>query len=234
MARVNPFRFSTKYQDDETDLLYYGYRYYNASTGRWVSRDRIQEKGGGNLYGFTGNDPVRNADRRGNDFTWTVPDYNPNGVAIRQRDWVQTGGTSWKHFEPKVNIWKRDGCCYGLNFSGNYAQVHSWWVKGDIASMMHEMNHIVSHFRPAFDGYKAEATAYFAPCKRKGEAECLKAAIEGPLAEAWKEYAFMVALAWDCQVYGYEACQEAQSSAQDYQTKNETAHRELSRCSSLD
>ena len=24
----NPFRFSTKYQDDETDLLYYGYRSY--------------------------------------------------------------------------------------------------------------------------------------------------------------------------------------------------------------
>ena len=27
MAKANPFRFSTKYQDDETDLLYYGYRY---------------------------------------------------------------------------------------------------------------------------------------------------------------------------------------------------------------
>ena len=27
MAMVNPFRFSTKYQDDETGLLYYGYRY---------------------------------------------------------------------------------------------------------------------------------------------------------------------------------------------------------------
>jgi RHS repeat-associated protein len=33
MAKVNPFRFSTKYQDDETDLLYYGHRYYKASTG---------------------------------------------------------------------------------------------------------------------------------------------------------------------------------------------------------
>ena len=39
MAKASPFRFSTKYQDDETDLLYYGYRYYNASTGRWLSRD---------------------------------------------------------------------------------------------------------------------------------------------------------------------------------------------------
>ena len=39
-------------QDDETELLYYGYRYYNASTGRWISRDPIDEQGGLNLYGF--------------------------------------------------------------------------------------------------------------------------------------------------------------------------------------
>jgi RHS repeat-associated protein len=44
MAKVNPFRFSTKYQDDESDLLYYGYRYYNPSTGRWISRDPLWER----------------------------------------------------------------------------------------------------------------------------------------------------------------------------------------------
>ena len=45
MAKANPFRFSTKYQDDETDLLYYGYRFYNASTGRWINRDSAEEFG---------------------------------------------------------------------------------------------------------------------------------------------------------------------------------------------
>jgi RHS repeat-associated protein len=44
MARANPFRFSTKYQDDESDLLYYGYRYYNASHGRWLSVDPNTEQ----------------------------------------------------------------------------------------------------------------------------------------------------------------------------------------------
>jgi len=39
MAKLNPFRFSTKFDDDESDLLYYGYRFYNPSTGRWLSRD---------------------------------------------------------------------------------------------------------------------------------------------------------------------------------------------------
>ena len=36
MAKANPFRFSTKYQDDETDLLYYGLRRYRAVKGRLV------------------------------------------------------------------------------------------------------------------------------------------------------------------------------------------------------
>jgi RHS repeat-associated protein len=45
LAFVNPFRFSTKYQDDETGLYYYGYRYYDPSTGRWLPRDPINEIG---------------------------------------------------------------------------------------------------------------------------------------------------------------------------------------------
>lgn len=52
------FRFSTKYEDAETGLLYYGYRYYNAETGRWLNRDPIEEQGGLNLYSFVGNDAV--------------------------------------------------------------------------------------------------------------------------------------------------------------------------------
>jgi RHS repeat-associated protein len=43
-------------------VLYYGYRYYDPSTGRWPSRDPIGEKGGVNLYGYVGNDPVNGLD----------------------------------------------------------------------------------------------------------------------------------------------------------------------------
>ncbi len=60
-----PFGFSTKYQDSETTLLYYGYRYYNPSTGRWLSRDPIEESGGLNLYGMVGNDPISFVDPLG-------------------------------------------------------------------------------------------------------------------------------------------------------------------------
>jgi len=65
MAKSNPFRFSTKYSDDETDLVYYGHRYYSTSLGRWISRDPIQEQGGFNLYGFVVNNSVNNIDMLG-------------------------------------------------------------------------------------------------------------------------------------------------------------------------
>jgi RHS repeat-associated protein len=50
LAGTNPWRFSTKYADAETGLYYYGYRYYNASTGRWLNRDPIEELGGKNTF----------------------------------------------------------------------------------------------------------------------------------------------------------------------------------------
>ena len=74
-AKANPFRFSTKYQDEETDLLYYGYRYYSASIGRWPNRDPIGERGGINLYGFVGNNPIGRVDTDGR--AWWPPSEWP-------------------------------------------------------------------------------------------------------------------------------------------------------------
>jgi RHS repeat-associated protein len=72
MALQNPFRFSTKFQDDETGLLYYGYRYYTPTTGTWLSRDPVAEKGGINLYGLLRNDAQRRVDVLGLDI-WPGP-----------------------------------------------------------------------------------------------------------------------------------------------------------------
>ena len=59
------YGFSTKWRDAESDLLYYGHRYYNPSTQRWLNRDLIEEAGGVNLYGFVENDPIGFADDSG-------------------------------------------------------------------------------------------------------------------------------------------------------------------------
>ncbi len=64
-ASANPIRWSTKYTDDQTDLVYYGRRYYNPSTGRWLNRDPIGELGGLNLYQFCANDSPNSIDKFG-------------------------------------------------------------------------------------------------------------------------------------------------------------------------
>ena len=66
MAKANPFRFSTKYQDDESDLLYYGFRYLNTSSGRWLNRDqRDERKWEKNVYSFAENRPINSYDLLG-------------------------------------------------------------------------------------------------------------------------------------------------------------------------
>jgi RHS repeat-associated protein len=52
---ANVYRFSTKHVDPESDLYYYGYRFYSAGLGRWTNRDPIAEDGGINVYAFVGN-----------------------------------------------------------------------------------------------------------------------------------------------------------------------------------
>jgi RHS repeat-associated protein len=67
-ATANKYRFSTKPLDNEipnAQLYYYGYRYYDPTTGRWPSRDPIGERGGMNLYGFVGNDGTNRWDLLG-------------------------------------------------------------------------------------------------------------------------------------------------------------------------
>ena len=87
-----PFRFSTKYLDEETGLYYYGYRYYSPELGRWVSRDPIEETGGLNLYEFCGNDGVGKVDGLG--LEWTVERRHLGWARASRTD--RTGDTLWK------------------------------------------------------------------------------------------------------------------------------------------
>lgn len=36
-------------------IAHFGFRYYDPATGRWPSRDPIQERGGLNIYCYVGN-----------------------------------------------------------------------------------------------------------------------------------------------------------------------------------
>jgi hypothetical protein len=61
-----------------TGVTYYAYRYYDPLTGRWPSRDPIEEEGGVNLYGFVGNDVMQK---------WDILGQN---LPIRYRVWTCT------------------------------------------------------------------------------------------------------------------------------------------------
>jgi RHS repeat-associated protein len=87
MGRNNPFRFSTKFTDDESGLLYYGFRFYDPSTGRWLSRDPIEERGGINVYGFLGNATISQVDWLG---LCNLGDFKDAKCALR----LVSGGTS--------------------------------------------------------------------------------------------------------------------------------------------
>ncbi|WP_265592901.1 RHS repeat-associated core domain-containing protein [Verrucomicrobium sp. BvORR034] len=65
VAYENPIRYSTKYQDHETDLLYYGHRYYDVVRGRWTSRDPLGESGSLNLNAMCRNDLLNRYDLLG-------------------------------------------------------------------------------------------------------------------------------------------------------------------------
>jgi RHS repeat-associated protein len=59
---TQPFRFSTRFTDGETGLVYYGLRYYDPGLGRFLNRDPLGEAGGENFYAFVGNGPVNRLD----------------------------------------------------------------------------------------------------------------------------------------------------------------------------
>jgi len=126
-ATLNPFRFSTKYRDEETGLLYYGYRYYDPSTGRWLSRDPIWERGGINLYGFVNNDPVGGVDYFGL-FCCKGQWYNPFTHCCRRGKIIKRGRidtgirlcSAPTQTEPKVDhVWlEGDGWSAGFYPNG--------------------------------------------------------------------------------------------------------------------
>ena len=71
---TNPYRYSSKFEDAETGLLYYGYRYYYPASGRWLNRDPISyamddldDSLGEDepLYTFVLNDPIASIDGLG-------------------------------------------------------------------------------------------------------------------------------------------------------------------------
>lgn len=64
-SSVIPWRFASKRVDDESGFVYFGRRYYDPSTGRWVTPDPIGREGGPNLFAYVLNSPLSHYDSYG-------------------------------------------------------------------------------------------------------------------------------------------------------------------------
>jgi RHS repeat-associated protein len=124
VAVLIPRESPAKWLDDENDLVYYGYRYYNPSTGRWLSRDPKQEDGAPHLYAFVGNHPINAIDELGL-VKWDIAQQvltsvsygNPPivGNTYRLTTDSETPLLSWKPNDGK-SFW-----CHGYTFDGSVA-----------------------------------------------------------------------------------------------------------------
>ena len=72
LSEINPFRYQSYYQDDETGWYYLNSRYYDIDTLRFVTMDDIDYLGASgsvlsyNLYSYCENNLVNNINSNGN------------------------------------------------------------------------------------------------------------------------------------------------------------------------
>lgn len=62
---LSPWTYASKRFDRETGFIYFGRRYYEPSTGRWITPDPIGREGGPNLYAYVLNAPITHFDLYG-------------------------------------------------------------------------------------------------------------------------------------------------------------------------
>ena len=164
--------------------------FYNPSTGRWISRDPIEEGGSKNLYCFAENRPVIAFDLDGRMTLWEFPKELP--ASPTTGPYAGYDGLTWFNaFEPDAKVYKSINapCCWKIFLPG-HADLYYWWVRNapghdpGTTAKDHEMQHVAVH-RDTYNGFNASASDYVGVCFSKGKAECWKSIINGPLKVAY-------------------------------------------------
>ena len=84
---TNPFRYSGEFFDEETGLIYLRARYYDATTGRFISEDPIKD--GLNWYVYCSNNPIMFVDPLGLEDVLLGDIMKKNGatVVVNKKGW---------------------------------------------------------------------------------------------------------------------------------------------------
>ncbi len=82
---LSPWRYSSKRVDVETGFVYFGYRYYDPTLGRWITADPRGYTAGPNLYAYVMNNPIAHMDQYGHvsESTGQNDGKNPSRKVIR-------------------------------------------------------------------------------------------------------------------------------------------------------
>ncbi|MEQ1935472.1 MAG: RHS repeat-associated core domain-containing protein [Fimbriimonadaceae bacterium] len=208
--------------------------FYNPSTGRWLSRDPIEERGGNNHYAFVVNNPFSSWDRLGLSFSWHTPRMYTLPGPI---DVDMYGGTDWDFFSPTTTIFKcpTDNCSYKI-YVGGGARVYLWWVFGDEIARVHEYAHLYSDFKPAVDAFRETAEDRVRECMSKAKANCISSVILKEMVKAYRLQAYATGVRRDCTEYGIPGdttCSKADSYEQAYARALDELTVALAKCDAL-
>jgi len=103
VASLNGVRFSSRYTDSETDFIQYPSRSYDSVSGRWLSRDLMEEVGGRNLFLFCGNDPADAVDPLG--LLWVLHRDSSEG---RAKAWATSEADTFDALAELINLDTKD------------------------------------------------------------------------------------------------------------------------------
>jgi hypothetical protein len=171
-------------------VIYYGYRYYDPKTGRWPSRDPIEERGGVNLYAFVGNNGVNKSDILGM-MPVEEPEYaDSDSVPVFRFNMADAIGKLTYAFGAGVRVQSENKCCIEGTIrvvAGPFIQIKLDLREYEIYDSI--LAHEKAHVRALVSRIKAIAE------ELKNEDECYESEEDAAAAAAALEFAYGMRIA---------------------------------------
>lgn len=176
-AGENPHRFSTKYFDQESNLYYYGYRYYSTEIGRWVSRDPVGERDGVNLYLFVSNNPTVFYDLLG---LWDAGDHRRLTAIAFGRAEPSSG---LDDYQVDISIFLQEA---NVSVDDDLLSDNRWHFNRDIDKNNENVENAIRLYKKLLTGQWKDMEEKIKEPNKENCQNALK--IVGMLSHAWQDY----------------------------------------------